>query len=454
MKRLSLLPRSGLCLSGLCLSIVWLAGCKPSEESNVKAIVGAVLIDGTGGAPVTDSVVVVAGSKIRAVGTRANVPIPAGSEKIDGRGKFLLPGLIDLHVHLGTTGGPGFRAADYTRGRVETNLNQYLYFGITSVRSIGTERDAGFAIRKDQRDGNLSTARLFTCGRGFTAPGGHPSQEVGDIARQPATPEEARTQVTELAAQQVDGIKIWVDDLGGKAPKIKPAAIEAILDEARKHTIPVTAHIHSLADTMHLVQNGAAGFLHMVRDTENVDPAFISRLRDLQVPFTPTLVRQELGWLYSEHPERLDDPDAARAFEPAALAGIREEAKAQRGSAAARELFDRAKRNTRQFAAGGVPIGVGSDGGSSSDLPGLMTHREMELLIESGMSPMEVIVAATRTGALALKKLGEMGTIEAGKKADLLLVTANPLEDVRNLRKIHATMLDGQWVDRAGLKLK
>ncbi len=441
-------------LSLFCVSALWFAACKPSEESNVKAIVGAVLIDGTGGAPISDSVVVVAGSKIRSVGTRANVPIPAGSEKIDGRGRFLLPGLIDLHVHLGSTGGPGFRAADYSRERVERNLNQYLYFGITSVRSIGTERDAGLEIRKDQRDGNLLTARLFTCGRGFTAPGGHPSQEVGDIARQPATPEEARTQVTELAAQQVDGIKIWVDDLGGKAPKVKQPVIEAILDEARKHKIPVTAHIHSLADTMHLVENGAAGFLHMVRDMENVDPAFISRLRDLQIPFAPTLVRQELGWLYAEHPERLDDPDAANAFEPGVIAAIREQAKSQTGSAGARELFDRAKRNTRKFAAGGVPIGVGSDGGSSIDLPGLMTHREMELLIESGMSPMEVIVAATRTGALALKKLEEMGTIEPGKKADLLLVTANPLEDIRNLRKIQATMLDGQWLDRARLKMK
>jgi imidazolonepropionase-like amidohydrolase len=441
-------------LSVLCFAALWNVGCKPSEDSNVKAIVGAVLIDGTGGGPVTDSVVVIAGSRIRAVGSRANVPIPAGSEKIDGRGKFLLPGLIDLHVHLGTTGGPGFRAADYTRERVERNLNQYLYFGVTSVRSIGTEREAGLAIRNDQREGPVSTARLFTCGRGFTAPGGHPSQEVGAIARQPATPEEARTQVTELAGQRVDGIKIWVDDLGGKAPKVKPAVIEAILEEARKHKIPVTAHIHSLADTMHLVENGAAGFLHMVRDTENVDPSFISRLRDLRIPFAPTLVRQELGWLFAEHPERLDDPDAARAFEPATLAAIREQAKGQAASASARELFERARRNTKQFASGGVPIGVGSDGGSSIDLPGLMTHREMELLVESGLSPMDVVVAATRTGALALQKLDDLGTIERGKKADLLLVTANPLEDIRNLRKIHAVLLDGQWVDRAGLKLK
>src|SRR5580692_4590873 len=157
----------------LCL-VTLLAGCKASQESKVKAIIGAVLIDGNSGPPITDSVVVVSGSKIRSAGSRANVPIPAEADKINGSGKFLTPGLIDLHVHLGTRGGPVFRAADYTRERIEKNLNAYLYFGVTTVRSVGTDRDAGFEVRKAERDDALLTARLFTAGRGFTAPHGHP----------------------------------------------------------------------------------------------------------------------------------------------------------------------------------------------------------------------------------------------------------------------------------------
>src|ERR1700722_6673733 len=244
--------------------LICLIGCKANEESHVKAIIGAVLIDGNGGPPITDSVVVVSGTRIRAAGLRANVPIPADADKINGSGKFITPGLIDLHVHLGTRGGPEFKAADYTRDRIEKNLNAYLYFGVTTVRSVGTDRDAGFEVRKAERDNALLTARLFTAGRGFTAPRGHPSQEIGDIARQPADPDDARRQVDELAAQQVDCIKIWVDDLHGKAPKIKPAVIDAILEQARKYNIPVTAHIATLADTQYLVDSGAAGFLHMV----------------------------------------------------------------------------------------------------------------------------------------------------------------------------------------------
>jgi imidazolonepropionase-like amidohydrolase len=436
-------------IAALCLS-----GCKPPEESQQKAIIGAVLIDGTGGPPMSDSVVIVAGSHIRAVGNRANMPIPAGVEKISGMGKFLVPGLIDLHVHLGTRSGPKFNAAEYTRERLERNLNAYLYFGVTTVRSMGTDRQAAFDVRKAERDGQLLTANIFTAGRGFTAPGGHPSQEVGDVVLQTNSPDDARKQVDTLAGEQVDAIKIWVDDLAGTVPKIKPAVTDAILDEARKFNIPVTAHIYSLADTRHLVSAGAAGFLHMIQDTEEIDPAFISQLRDLRIVFAPTLVRQELDWLYAEHPELLNDPDVARSVDADVIAAAKQAAQARHPTPSDRQDYDHAVRNTGKLAASGVPIGLGSDGGSSLDFPGLTTHRELELLVRAGLTPMDVIVAATRTGALALRKTDELGTIEPGRMADFLLVSANPLEDVRNLRKIDRIMLHGEWVDRDHLILK
>ena len=442
--RLKLLVLAALCLSA----------CKPPEESQQKAIIGAVLIDGAGGPPKSDSVVVVAGSRIRAVGNRANMPIPAGVEKINGMGKFLVPGLIDLHVHLGTRSGPKFNAAEYTRERIEHNLNAYLYFGVTTVRSMGTDRQAAFDVRKAERDGQLLTANLFTAGRGFTAPGGHPSQEVGDVVIQTNNPDDARKQVDALAGEHVDAIKIWVDDLGRAVPKIKPDVVDAILDEARKFNIPVTAHIHSLADTEHLVRAGAAGFLHMIQDTEDIDPAFIARLRDLRIVFAPTLVRQELDWLYAQHPELLNDPDVARSVDADVIAAAKQAAQASHPAPSDRQDYERAVRNTGKLAAGGVLIGVGSDGGSSLDFPGLMTHRELELLAQAGLSPMDVIVAATHTGALALRKTDELGTIEPGRMADLLLLSANPLEDVRNLRKIDRIMLHGEWVDRDHLALK
>jgi imidazolonepropionase-like amidohydrolase len=235
---------------------------------------------------------------------------------------------------------------------------------------------------------------------------------------------------------------------------IKPSVTDAILDEARKFNIPVTAHIYSLADTRHLVGAGAAGFLHMIQDTEDIGPASIAQLRDLRTVFAPTLVRQELDWLYAEHPELLNDPDVARSVDADVIAAARQAGQANHPTPSDRQDYERAVRNTGKLAAAGVPIGLGSDGGSSLDFPGLMTHRELELLVRAGLSPMDVIVAATRTGALALRKTDELGTIEPGRMADLLLVSANPLEDVRNLRKIDRIMLHGEWVDRDHLVLK
>ena len=328
---------------------LFLADCKPPEEPGVKAIVGAVLMDGTGGPPISDSVVTIEGSRIRAVGNRASLPVPADSDKIDGSGKFLVPGLIDLAAPLKTsTGRPG----------IEQGLNRYLSAGVTSVLSTGGEDLEG--VRQTERQGGLLSTRLFILGR-------------------PA----ARPDVIEVARRSDAG---------------------SILDDARSRHIPVFADIFSLGDARFGLDNGATGFLHMIRDTATIEPALIARLRDLRVVFVPVLAQV----------------------------------------ASAGEL-DLAKRNTRRLADGGVLIGVGSGG----DI-----HREMELLADAGLSQAEVLLAATRNNAVALGQIDRLGSIEPGKLADLLLVSANPAEDIRNLRAIDRIMLNGQWVDRVRLSQK
>lgn len=423
-----------------------LAACSPGRQTIV--IRGATLVDGSGGPAVPDSLVVVEGNRITAAGPAATTSAPANAQVLDAAGKFVIPGLIDLHVHLGSTGGPGFRAADYTHERVLRNLGEYLRMGVTTVRSVGTEREAGMAIRDQQRSGPVSTARLFTAGRGFTAPGGHPSQEIGDIARQPRDAEDARRQVRELAAQRVDLIKIWIDPRRGQSPKVSAPVIEAILAEAAQHKIPVHAHIHSLADTRHFLDHGGAGLLHMVRDTEDLPADLVESVRSRGIAFVPTLVRQELAWYYREKPEQLDDPDAVSMFGTATIAAIREAAgKSPEPSKAARDEFEVAKRNTKRLADKGVVIAVGSDGGSQMDLPGLMTIRECELLVDAGLTPAQALVAATANGARALAR-DDFGTVVPGKLADLVLLDADPLGSIGNLRRIHRVMLDGKWVDR------
>ncbi|MEZ5400860.1 MAG: amidohydrolase family protein [Bryobacteraceae bacterium] len=424
----------------------------PPPPSTAIAITNVTLIDGTGRAPVPGASIVVDAGRIVAAGPR--VEIPAGAARVDGTGKHAVPGLMDLHVHLGSTGGPGFFPENYTRERILANLKAYLRYGITTVRSVGTEREAGMAIRGEQREGKLATARLFTAGRGFTAPGGHPSQEIGDIARQPRDAAAARAEVSELAAQKVDLIKIWIDDGPGR-PKIARPVIEAIVDEAKKHSIPVVAHIRFQDDARHLLDAGGAGFLHMIRDVDEPDADLVRDLKARRVVFTPTLIRQELAWLYHDEPERLDDPEVALLLDGATLRSMRAAAAKQPDPSPQLKLeFDRALANSRKVANAGIPIAVGSDGGSQMDLPGLMTHRECELLARAGFSPMEVITAATLNGAIALGKEAELGAIREGRRADIVLLDADPAADVKNLRSIRRIMLDGAWVDRDALAVK
>jgi imidazolonepropionase-like amidohydrolase len=332
--------------------LLLLAGCKAREDSSLKAIVGAVLIDGTGGPPISGSVVTIEGSRIRAVGTRAALPVPPAAETIDGSGKFLVPGLIDLQARLDSSAG---------RAGIERALDRYLRSGVSSVRAAATP--AGIAVRQAERQGALSGARLFLAGRAA-----NPGEVPG------------------LAAQQVDAIEAEAD---------RPAALEDILDQSRRFRIPVFAGAFTLAAARLAVDNGAAGLLHMIGDTDALDPAFIARLRDLRTVVAPALARV----------------DAAQ--------------------------FALAKRNTKSLADGGVLMAVASGGD---------TLREMELLSEAGLPPAGVLAAATRNGALALGQIDRLGTIEPGKSADLLLLSANPEEDVRNWRKIDRVMRDGQWI--------
>ncbi|MBI3667627.1 MAG: amidohydrolase family protein [Acidobacteria bacterium] len=444
-------------ISFVLLALLWLVGCGPSgvvppAESAPIALIGGVLLDGKGEAPVPDSIVVIEGGKIRAAGPRSLTPVPKGAERIDVSGKYVIPGLIDLHVHLGSRAGAQYVASAYTRERVEKNLQAYLYFGVTAVRSLGIDRDAIFPIRADARTAKILSPHLFTVGRGFTAPNGHPTQEVGAVARQVETPEEAVRQVQELASQQVDGIKMWVDTLNNTLPSIRLDVCRAIIEEAARHSIPVAAHIYSQADTRALVGFGIHDFVHMIRDVETVDPALVATLRERRTVFAPTLIRQELAWFYSEHPERLADPDVARTMD----ADVIDAARAAKPSPdpVARREFDLAMKNTLALARAGVPMAVGSDGGSALDFPGLMTHRELELLVQAGLTPLEAISAATRHGAACLQGGDDLGTLASGKWADLVVLSADPLADIRNTRRIERVMLAGRWIDRPALRVK
>ena len=416
----------------------------PAPADKVTAIVGAKVVDGTASAPISDGVILVRSGAVQAVGRLAEVQIPDGAETVDGAGKTVIPGLIDLHTHYMNASGP----------ELDRQLGVQLAWGVTTARSIGVDDPAHIEQLRSTRQRGVPAPRLLTAGLGFTHPDGHP---VGlDQLYRPKTAEEAREQVLALAHQRVDFVKMWVESKNGTIPKISPEIREAIADAAASHGIPVVAHIFDEEDVYHLAVREVTDFLHTVRDKEPMDQKFLDFCKSRNLSFTPTLTVIEAQWLLFEQPDTLlDDPEvrAASSAETAArLAdeGWRQERlKAVTVDALKAEL-GRSQRFVKQVYGEGIWLGLGSDSNGETIPHGWGAHNEMRLLVEAGLTPLEVIRIATEASARRLGGHGaDIGTLEPGKRADLLLLDADPTADIANARKIARVMQGGEWVDVA-----
>ena len=292
-------------------------------------------------------------------------------------------------------------------------------------------------------------------GLGFTHPEGHPVAQP--IVNRPATEDEARQMVRELAAQKVDFVKMWVDSKNGTLPKITPEIRTAIVQEAAKHDIPSVAHIIDEEDVQQLAELGVTDFLHTVRNRGPLDDSFIQMCKSKGLSFAPTLSIAQGVWYLAESPEALNDQELRQAFSPEVLealtqADTREEMLANPQLARLKKEYEIAERFVKQMQQAGVKIAAGSDSGAGNVATGWGTHHEMELLVAAGLSPMEALVAATSTAArIAERGESGFGQLAAGKVADLILLNADPLADIKNTREIERVMQAGEWVEREGL---
>ena len=432
------------------------AGPRAGAQTKARIVVlkGARLIDGTGRPAIENSVLVIEGDRIMSAGPAAGITIAKDADVRDVSGKTIMPALINLHGHLGLSTNGADVAPQYTQENVVKQLNKYLSYGIATVASFGQDEDEIFKVRDAQHAGNVSGARVFTAGHGFLEYTGR--SNPNDHRYRPQNPEEARADVRELAAHHPDYVKMWVDDGLGHGTKIKPEIYQAIIDEAHKQHIRVFAHEYYLGDAKALLAAGIDGFAHSIRD-QAVDNDVMQTMKARGVFLIPTLVRDEVLFAYADNLKWLDDPFFKAGYDPAALAFVRSPDNVEKGRkdpdiAKYRAGLEMAKKNLKTLSENGVKIAFGTDSGIPTRFPGYFEHRELQLMVEAGLTPMQAIVAATGTNTEILGGAKEFGTLQAGRRADFLVLDANPLADIHNTEKLAAVWQSGKIVPSVSAK--
>jgi imidazolonepropionase-like amidohydrolase len=361
-------------------------------------------------------------------------------------------------VHPGFQRGATYAAENYTRATIMDDLNRELYFGVSTVMSLGVENgdDIALQIRADQAAGRAGGAHLFTAGRGIGAPNAGPGDAVyANFAYAVTTEDQIRRAVQEQAARKVDIIKIWVDDRGGRAPRLPIPLARAAIDEAHKHGIKIAAHIYYHDDAVALAEAGVDLFAHLVRDRVMSDELIATMIKN-KVYVNPNLGAPERN-THASPPDWTGEPNLSGLLRdtvaPEVVARIRNSFAGRDAAEIARSQQQYAvlKRSVAKLSAAGAKVILGSDTGLRDHIFGYAEQKELEFMVEAGMTPSQVIVAATSRAA-EFMGLTDRGMLAPGKRADLLVLDANPLDDIRNTRRIAKLYLAGAEVDRKALK--
>jgi len=403
------------------------AATSPLHAQRTVAFTGATVWDGTAGPPRRADILVQDG-RIVDVG---NPSLPPQATVLEYSGKWIIPGIVEVHAHV-----TGYWAPDEVSdpmGRVVEELGLYARYGVTTVSSLGDEPSVARQVRDVQNTPLLERARLTIAGPVITA----------------VPPEAARAAVGENAALGVDWIKIRVDDNLGTTAKMPWESVEAVVDATHDRGLRLATHLFYLADAKRLLRMGTDLVAHSIRDAE-VDDEVIGLLKETGTCYVPTLTREVSTFVYAQPPAFFEDPffregaketEVHRLSDPAFMEEVTTSASAPRY----REALVQAQRNLKYLSDAGVSIGFGTDAGPPGRFPGYFEHMELQLMVEAGLTPEEALLSATGVAAACLG-LPDVGTLEPGKWADLLILSGNPLEGIAATRSLEKVFIAGNEV--------
>ena len=440
----------------LAIGLSVLGGVPAGVQAPTNTVILGVTLINPMGAPVPNAVIVIGGSRITSVGELKPGAAATGSgpgvQIIDGRGKFVIPGLADMHNHLGAGGmSLGPQREDYLG-----NLGRLLAVGVTTVFNP----DGGlseFTQLKTAAADAAPVARFFGTGPAITVPGA----SLGQQGLTPATAADARAAIQKLKAANVDAIKIHRDDLAWASKRTVPLmpmdVLQAVVDEAHRLGLRAYVHAPQLARAKEALRAGVDGLMHGILD-EPIDPDFVVLMKKNGAVYLPTLgmfedvadvgafaKRQapfwdQLGFQPPRIYQVLTSPQGVQIFQSFLS-----------NTAFTKDHLPMLRANMQQAFAAGIPIVMGSDTGFFGVLLGVASPMELELMVEGGLTRNDALRAATINAARMIGKDKEIGSVEAGKMADLLILDANPLEDIGAIRRIHRVVKGGVVHDPARL---
>lgn len=435
---------------------ILLTACRQSPAAQALLLQDVTLIDGHGQAPREHADVLIRGDSIAQIGQNLDTN---GVQVMRLSGKTVMPALISAHVHVGTLQGTENDGRFFTPENVTRHLKKYQEYGILQVLVMGTDRPVLFTsgLADSSVRGLAPGARLHSAGFGFGVAGGAPPAAFGmDLVMRPATKEEADRQVDSLARLSVKTIKMWVDNAGPGKPKMDRAVYHTLIDAAHRNSMKAAAHLYFIADARQLVEDGIDIIAHSIRDQE-IDDTLVADIKRKNVIYIPTLALDKFAYAYGDTPSWLSDPFFKASLEPGAYEFITSQTYKDniRNNAnypeKARALAN-ALKNVYKLHKAGVLIALGTDSGASpARAQGFSEHLELELLVEAGFTPLEAITAGTLNAAKALRVADDFGTVEPGKKADLLVLNGNPAQDIRSTQNIYRVFKAGTAVSNGPL---